>query len=239
MILCDFNKKNGALDAFQGKKLKVFTQYLLRSMFVALVGSIVSCSSFDSVLPDRKKEYKYSTELPPLEVPPELSTSSIEDNTIRSRGGSVSARELQSVRQPQTSTRQPEVVEKTSLVENSTEGTYIKVEEDYAIAWRMVGRALSRLEIEVDDLNRTEGMYYVIYEDKKKKDSAGGLFSSLAFWSDENAISESDLRVKLSDRGGSTEIRVLDDNGEVQNSGDGLRLLQILQEKLNELGLNK
>lgn len=206
-----------------------------RVLMVVLVAAVSGCSSFDSVLPDREKEYKYSTEIPSLEIPPELSSSSIEDATTRSRGGSVSARGRDYA---QTAPRrvEPEPEGKASPVEQSGNGAYIRLDEPYGSAWRMLGRALSRLEIEIDDLNRTDGLYYVIYEDSNSSNSDDSLFSSLAFWSDDNAIVENDFRIKLTDHGEHSEIRVLDDSDEVQSSGNGLKLLESLRDQLNELG---
>lgn len=209
---------------------------LIFSCFVWLPG----CSSLDNVLPDREKEYKYSTEIPPLEIPPDLTTSTIERSPIRPSSGR--ARPEGGVRQDQIPQRPafqetaPETVktEPAPKVERSAEGAYISIDENFSIGWRMVGRALSRLEIEVEDLNRSDGLYYIIFEDRRKQGQDDSIWSSLAFWSDSNSVGEQRFRVRVDDRRSATEVRVLDEDGNVLSKGTGLDILEMIQEKINE-----
>src|ERR687892_14998 len=47
---------------------------------IMLSGLLLSgCSLFDKILPDRQQEYKKSQSLPDLEVPPDLTSESIND----------------------------------------------------------------------------------------------------------------------------------------------------------------
>lgn len=199
---------------------------------------VQGCNSFENILPDREKEYKYSSEIPPLEIPPDLTSASIEKSPIRSGravpgdAGAVSrAPQRSSVREEAPETRR---IEPMPTVERSAEGAYINIDEDFPIAWRMVGRSLSRLEIEVEDLNRSEGLYYIIFEDRRNRSSDDGFFSSLAFWSDSNSIEEQQFRVQVDDKSGSTQVRILDEDGIGLSKGTGLDLLQMIQKKIND-----
>lgn len=206
---------------------------------LAVLGWIQGCGSFENILPDREKEYKYSTEIPPLEVPPDLTVSTIEDSPIRpvTGGSPASAGTEAGVKQrPSLHEELPEPgkAESAPDVERSAEGAYISIKEKFPIAWRMVGRALSRLEIEVQDLNRSDGLYYIIFEDKRNRKAEDSIWSSLAFWSDSNAVEEQHFRVRVDDKSDTTEVRILDDDEVVISEGTGLDLLQMIQTKINE-----
>ncbi|MGR9107586.1 MAG: outer membrane protein assembly factor BamC [Gammaproteobacteria bacterium] len=217
-------------------KMRVLSRFvLLWSLFTGIQGC-----SFESILPDRQKEYKYSTEIPPLEVPPDLSTSSIENSSERPSfrpAESTAGTRPGETRRSATIEALPETAreeESGSQVEQSEEGAYINIQERFPIAWRMVGRALSRLEIEVEDLNRSEGLYYIIFEDKRNRQVDDSFWASLAFWNSANAIEEQRFQVLVEDHSETTEVRIRDDEGQVLAGGTGLDLLRMIQKKINE-----
>jgi uncharacterized lipoprotein len=94
----------------------------------------------------------------------------------------------------------------------------------------MVGRALSRLEIEVEDLNRTDGVYYVIFEHKSEED--GGFLS--VFFTDPGWTEELHLRVSVRKQADKTEVWILDEDGETLSDGTGVDLLQMIREKIDQ-----
>lgn len=213
---------------------------LKRALFiVTILGSICGCSLFEGVLPDREKEYKYSSEIPPLEVPPELSTSTIEKSPIPPLPGGASPGIDSSPVQPAPKPRDqlPEttqVEEPGPDVERSPNDAYVSIREGFPIAWRMVGRALSRLEIEVEDLNRSEGLYYIIFEDRVGGAEKDSFLSKLAFWSSAGQDEELRFRVLVDDKEENTEVRILNEEGKVLSQGPGLDLLRQIQSKINE-----
>ncbi len=217
--------------------MRVQTRLLL---FPIVIGLIHGCGSFESVLPDREKEYKYSSEIPPLEVPPELSTSTIEKSPIRPlTGGEPPASEAapgEQAKQPRVRDEVPESKTEPQAgpdVERSPDDAYISIKEKFPIAWRMVGRALSRLEIEVEDLNRSDGLYYIIFEDKRNR-ADDSIWSSLAFWSSSGANEEQRFRVLVDAKSETAEVRILNEDGQVLSEGTGLDLLRRIQNKINE-----
>lgn len=193
------------------------------------------CGSMEKVLPDRKKEYQYSSEIPPLEIPPDLSAATIEQTPIKSVSGSVDVGPAEYVQPSATKIEQPVVASEPEAdlpVATSDSGSYIEIEESYPIAWRMVGRALSRLEIEIEDLNRSEGLYYIIFRDEQNQ-ANDSFWSGLAFWSDDSAAgTEEEYQIKLSDNGGVSEVRILNDDGEPQSEGPGLNVLKMIQKQV-------
>lgn len=53
-----------------------------RIVLVVLFGSLIACSTTESVLPDRRPDYRKSEVLAPLEVPPDLTASTIDDTLV-------------------------------------------------------------------------------------------------------------------------------------------------------------
>ncbi|MGH8551680.1 MAG: outer membrane protein assembly factor BamC [Methylococcales bacterium] len=216
--------------------MQIETRVLL---VLAVLGMSLGCSSFENILPDREKEYKYSTEIPPLEIPPDLSASAIESASIQSSStdfrpstGSLST----TSRGPLARDELPETGKTEDLpdVEHSEAGAYIRVEENFSIAWRMVGRALSRLEIEIEDVNRSEGLYYIVFEDRRKRPVEDSLWSRLAFWSDSNSIEEQRFRILVEAKSDTTEVRIQDEDGSVLSDGTGLDVLKRIQKQIND-----
>ena len=106
------------------------------------------------------------------------------------------------------------------------------VSTDFAPAWRLVGVALERVGFAVEDRDRSEGVYYVRYDDptKEKKD---GFMSKLAFWKDEGEFDdETQYRIQLDEDDDMTRVVVLNSAGEREQSDTGTRILTLIQEQI-------
>jgi len=201
-------------------------------------GTLQGCGSLGNVFPDRQREYKYSEQIAPLEIPPDLTAFSIEKSPIPSIdtigvGISDGIAAMQGIGQaPGIGTGIPDIKQAVLKppVERSDEGVYITIDDEFSIAWRMVGRALSRLEIEVEDLNRTDGIYYVIFEHKNDED--GGFLS--AFFTEPGWTEELHLRVSVRRLADKTEVWILDEADDALSGGTGVDLLQMIREKIDQ-----
>ncbi len=99
-------------------------------------------------------------------------------------------------------------------------------------AWRQTGLALDRSGFAVEDRNRSDGIYYVRYDDPKRdRGSRKGLTDRIAFWRKEESGVEQ-YQVRLDGGAEETRIRVLDATGRPTTSGTGERILRLLQEEL-------
>ena len=214
--------------------MKLYIKFVVILIAMSIVGLFQGCGSMEKILPDRKKEYRFSSEIPPLEIPPDLTASTIEKTPIKS----TKTNAVSSLKQMPKEIEKPRVEpepEGHTVVAADDGGSLIEIEKPYPIAWRMVGRALSQLEIEIDDLNRSEGLYYIIFRDQQDQQKDAGFWSGLAFWSDDNAAgAEEEYQVKLTDAKGVTEVRVLNDEGQVQSQGVGLNVLKMIQKQVNQ-----
>lgn len=120
---------------------------------------------------------------------------------------------------------------KSRLVPGPAGQTTLLIDDDYRRAWRLTGVALDRVGFAVEDRDRTQGVFYVRYDDPSKGEKKG-FMSKLAFWRDENLDTVTQYRVKLTGEGDQTRVVVLDNAGRQDNSETGKRILTLLNEQI-------
>lgn len=240
-----------------------------RNNLVMLVGTAMllsACSTIGSWFPDKQKQYKYSTEIPPLELPPDLiaTTSGIEGAQAGKGGGESAGEERRSApapaseeapgsgetsrREPSNPPEPPEPPKRRAsakarsdevsavLGQSSDDVPLIEMEEPFDRAWNDVAKALGRLELEISDRNRSEGMYYVYYGGDGKPSEAPGFMSRLAaVFTGKESEAAREYRVKLEENGEATTVYVLDQDGKPQTEGPGFELLRRIHQTLSAL----
>jgi uncharacterized lipoprotein len=227
----------------------VLRPLLLAGLSCALAG----CGYIAGLFPDKQKQYRYSTELPPLEIPPDLTGSTIEgrddgDHAERSRQTretvddsappKTDEREQPRKEVSRAAGRQPakSAVPKTSLAQNQEDAPLIEVEAPFAETWNDVSRALGRLEVELTDQNRSDGVFYVYYGGDTPHPKDG----ETSFWQDVKSLfgageKAGEYRVKLEESGDYTHVFVLDAAGKAVTEGRGFELLKRLNDALVRL----
>ncbi|HXK57669.1 MAG TPA: outer membrane protein assembly factor BamC [Gammaproteobacteria bacterium] len=110
----------------------------------------------------------------------------------------------------------------------------LTVNESFDRSWRLTGVALDRVGFAVEDRNRSEGIYYVRYNDPMRTPEKKGFLSKLVFWNvDEAEIDkESQYWIKLVEGAQATEISVLNAKGVRDNSDTAKRILTLIQEQI-------
>jgi outer membrane protein assembly factor BamC len=115
-------------------------------------------------------------------------------------------------------------------------GGVLTVNEAFDRCWRRVGLALDRIGFTVEDRNRSQGIYFVRYINPDVDSGAGpGLLSKFLFWRDEKDEKRDQYRILLSEAGAageSTDVKVLNSEGEPEKSSDANRILKLLHEQL-------
>lgn len=106
------------------------------------------------------------------------------------------------------------------------------VMDGFSRAWREVGLALDRVGFTVEDRNRTDGVYFVRYNDPLKEDKKKGFLSKLAFWSDDEPDANAQYRIVLIAQGDKTHVTVQDAQGQRDNSSTAKRILTLVQEQM-------
>jgi outer membrane protein assembly factor BamC len=125
---------------------------------------------------------------------------------------------------------QPAPQSRAQLVTDS-DGIMLIDKEDFSRAWRRTGMALDRVGFAVEDRNRTDGVYFVRYNDPLGDGGKTGFLSKLAFWSSAEAKA-TQYRIVLLAQGAETQIIVKDSEGERENSSTAKRILTLLEEQL-------
>jgi len=127
-----------------------------------------------------------------------------------------------------------------ALLQRDGGGSLLTLEEPFSRAWRRTGLALDRVGFTVEDRDRSRGLYFVRYVDPER-DARGqeekGFLSKLAFWKSDDTRDTSRDAYLISLLGGrngqdSTQVVVLNPEGQREASGTAERILDLLHKQL-------
>ena len=110
----------------------------------------------------------------------------------------------------------------------------LTVDEEFPTAWRLTGVALDRVGFTVEDRNRSDGIYYVRYDDPTTDTKDEGMLAKLAFWrsDDDKPEDDSKYQVSLQADGEKTRVVVLDRFGKRDTTATSRRILTLLHEQI-------
>lgn len=146
---------------------------------IACVLSLSGCSTLQSWFPDKEKDYQFTTELPPLVIPPDLAQKPslptravpevaknaknvLSDNALLEQAKPKLAEAVKAVQRPTLSDAETEMTKneiQLSLTHEKTPTLNLNV--PIARAWRIVGKALSRNNIETTKHDQENGQIHV------------------------------------------------------------------------------
>lgn len=123
---------------------------------------------------------------------------------------------------------------RAKLIKDREGNTLIDYRTGYPRAWRIVGLVLDRVGFTVEDRDRSKGIYYVRYSDPLAdiKANEKGILSSLIFWGSDEKPSSDLYQVNLVGDEASTQIVILDQDGERDRSKTAGRILTLLHEQI-------
>jgi len=131
--------------------------------------------------------------------------------------------------------RTPEQRERARMVREGDGSAALAVMEEFPLAWRRTGVALDRVGFTVEDWDRSQGVYYVRYDDPEQlaEEDDGGWLSKLKFWGDDQSAPDNSYLISLVEDGDdTTQVVVLNKNGERANGATADRILSLLHEQL-------
>ena len=132
----------------------------------------------------------------------------------------------------QLATAQSERKDRSRLLKRG-DVTSLLIDESFSRAWRLTGLALDQIGFAVEDRDRSNGIYYVRYNDPAAAAKKEGWLSKLAFWSsDSNIDTKNRYQVKVSALDTGSEVTVLDEQGARLNTPTADRILTLLHEQL-------
>jgi len=205
---------------------------------LCLLGAInlSACVNIKSYFPDKEKDYQFTTEIPELQIPEDLSNSNIHyGSTIRPSEPSVISPIVPHISENEVDDNGEEKTEiLVELVEYLGGTTRIRVEDSIARTWRVVGKALSRNAIEITNRNEYESYYSVQYDPDFKKFEDGSLWDEVLFIFGSDPAKEQEYKIRLAENGALTEVIVLDKDDLPLSRGGGLKLLNLLYKTIKE-----
>jgi outer membrane protein assembly factor BamC len=132
-----------------------------------------------------------------------------------------------------------QVDEKDSSSPNAVLVQLLENEDDHVLlisspfeqSWRRVGLILDSLDFSIEDKNRAEGIFYINYNDPDSRIKPKGL-ARLAFWKDRAHVVQSyGIRLSGSANAETTELRVLDSEGQQLSDDTALKILRVIREQ--------
>jgi outer membrane protein assembly factor BamC len=121
--------------------------------------------------------------------------------------------------------------ERARLTHESSGGVSLTVNEDFSQAWRRTGLALDRAGFTLEDRDRSRGVYYVRYKGPGEGEKKG-MLSKLAFWRGDTGQKRDEYLIRLVSEKDATRVRVLDKEGNEDNSKTAERILTVLYDQL-------
>jgi outer membrane protein assembly factor BamC len=212
-------------------KSKIFSLVII----IALV-NLSACSYVKSLFPDKEKDYQYTTEIPPLNLPPDLRGNSFlsttTDNSITPDIETPSTADSAPIVPPEkTPEAKPELV-KVELVKSDTGADQLQIGAPLANAWRIVGKALSRNSIEVTKRDQEEGLFQVQYDPDEQKVEDGSLWDEAVFLFSGFQGNEKEYVLKSVENNQHTNVVVQDEDRQPVSEGPGLKLLTLLHDTI-------
>ena len=133
--------------------------------------------------------------------------------------------QIQRVRQ------QPPPPPRAELASGPENVEYLELQDPFDRAWRRVGLALDFIGFTVEDRDRSQGVYFVRYNDPDADPEKQGL-ERLAFWRDAERTDQTfQIQVSRGTEAGS-EVHVLDEQGTVLANPTSSRILVLLRDEL-------
>ena len=127
--------------------------------------------------------------------------------------------------------QQPEQSTRAQLVTDSS-GDMLIIDEDFSRAWRRTGVALDRVGFAVEDRARSDGIYYVQYNDPLAEQNKEGLLTRMGLWSSDDDKDGTQYQIVLLANGPTTNVIVNDSQGERDTTSTAKRILTLLEEQL-------
>lgn len=202
----------------------------------AVLGNVTACGYIKSYFPDKEKDYQFTTEIPPLKLPPDL-----DKNAALSAPAADSAEvstpipektQAAPVASPAEEEAEIPRVVPVELVKFESGETRLRIGAPVSRAWRMVGEALSRKSLEVTERNQEDALYRVQYDPDEQPVEDGSLWDEVIFMFKGVQANEKEYILKLIANNRQSEVAVLDKDRQPVTEGPGLKLLDLLEETL-------
>ncbi len=120
------------------------------------------------------------------------------------------------------------------LSQLTTSGTpRLQVYSDFPRTWRLVGIAMNRVGFTVEDRNRSNGAYYVRYNDPSGEQPKEGMLSKMAFWkSDDKGVAQRYVIQVQEVSSSESSVTILNEDGSPADASTSGRMLSLIHSQL-------
>ena len=200
-------------------------------IIVVVLANLSACTYIKNLFPDKEKDYQFTTEIPPLTIPPDLAGGSITNVPAAPAAEAADAAPADPSPEPA-----PTVDRKLIQVElvNADQGTKrLRIGAPPVTAWRMVGKALSRKFIEVTNRNQEEGLFHVLYDPNNKEVEDGSVWDEVVFFVKGFEANEQEYVLKLVENDiQQTDVIIMDKEQKPVADEGSLSLLTLLHDTI-------
>lgn len=209
-------------------------------ILVAVLVNLPACSYIKSLFPDKEKDYQFTTEIPPLVFPPDLMGGSIASvpaaPAAEKTDSAEPAAETVDAASVATPTETLPALDRKSIqvaLVDADQGTkQLHIGAPVSIAWRIVGKALSRRSIEVTDHSQKEGLFHVQYDPNKQQAEDGSFWDEISFVFSGFKVTEQALIIKLVESNRQTFVSIMDTDQKPTADAGSLSLLTLLHDTI-------
>ncbi len=125
-----------------------------------------------------------------------------------------------------------EIIKRATVSADSQGIPIVHIDEDFARVWRRVELALDRLDYNIEDRNRSTGVFFVIAQNSPAELGEGKKKSWFTRLFSKEADAQRQYRIVLKDEGEATNVYVRDKSGEKLDNALAEPVLKQLQTKL-------
>lgn len=204
-------------------------------VIVAVLVNVSACTTIKNLFPDKEKDYQFTTEIPPLVLPPDLSGNAMAKvpapPAATEAAPSAPVAETVDVPAYSPSETAPAIDRKliqVELVDADQGAKRLHINAPSEIAWRMVGKALSRKSIEVTKRNQDERLFTVQYDQSKQEVEDGSFWDEIVFAFKGFDVNEQEFILKLLENNRQTDVIILDKDQQPVSDDASLSLLTLL-----------
>lgn len=228
----------------------LFGRYWLA--LIMIVMGTTGCNYIKSLFPDKERDYQFRGEIPEMIVPDDLKPQAAINPRFSMAVANPSQPVIAAKPQPELQkTVKPAAnatpTEPAKTVAKSVESNPIQVEVSNAAvssiqidqsiiqAWRLVGRALSKQQIEVVERNADNYFFFVKYDPEAKKAEDKTIWDEIDFLFGKDPSHEQKYRVSLLEISSQlTEVTVQNNDGQTISDLAATRLLKLITDGMNQ-----
>ncbi len=195
----------------------------------AVLINLSACSTIKTYFPDKERDYQFTTEIPPLILPPDLAVNSLAKAPVPVVAAPVEALEATHAK-PQIDevpAVDPKSI-KVALIDAEQGTKRLQINVPSSTAWRMVGKALSRKNLEVTDRNQEKALFHVRFDPNKQPMEDDSFLDEITFLFKGFVSEERQYILKLSENNGQTDVIILDKDEKSIADEASLSLLNLL-----------